>query len=199
MRRLQGRKEQEALRGLLLGGDFRAAAQRLHEVCPALAENQWLIFQLKKHQFIHLASLAAAPVDAGGEEQAQAQGHLQEALGGCLRASALDVRGLLRSFQQGRKLDCSMLLPPCCATSLSTACTVRPPLLVLQSWRGASWHRWRCTPIARPTQTSRPACSPWFLAAVQTAAPVAAAAAAVTAAPSLQSLLGWWCVRCGRR
>lgn len=69
----------EAVRRLILAGDFGGAAQRLESLCPALAENQWLQFQFKRHKFLLLAARATAPTSEGGPD-ARAQ-QLQQALG----------------------------------------------------------------------------------------------------------------------
>lgn len=76
---MQGPKpEEEELRQLLLCGAVADAAARLRQAAPSLADNQWLIFQLKKHQFMHMATAAA-----GSSKEAQAQ-QLHEALGALL-------------------------------------------------------------------------------------------------------------------
>ena len=74
---MQGPKPapEEELRQLLLCGAVVDAAARLRQLAPSLADNQWLVFQLKKHQFMHVAAAAA-----GASKEAQAH-QLHEALG----------------------------------------------------------------------------------------------------------------------
>lgn len=92
---------EEQLRRLLLGGEFAAAAARLAELCPALATNQWLQFQLKRHEFLSLAAgTSSGSGDGGGEARAQ---QLQRALGAPL------VVGGCRQQPPG--------LPGCCAVA----------------------------------------------------------------------------------
>ncbi|KAL4458873.1 hypothetical protein ABPG75_013738 [Micractinium tetrahymenae] len=67
---------EEELRALLLSGDFGGAAAALHRRCPQLAHNQWLQFQLKKHQFMRVAALTSSK---GGIPEERAE-RLQEAL-----------------------------------------------------------------------------------------------------------------------
>ena len=43
------------MRQLLLDGSFAAAADRLRQLSPQLAANPWLEFQLKRHEFMHMA------------------------------------------------------------------------------------------------------------------------------------------------
>lgn len=74
----------EAVRRLIAdAGDFGGAAERLASLCPALAENQWLQFQLKRHNFLLLAARATAPTSGGGgADSPEARAHqLQQALG----------------------------------------------------------------------------------------------------------------------
>lgn len=68
---------EEAVRRLLLEGQFGQAADKLSELCPPLASNAWLQFQLKRHQFMHLAAAAAGSAGSPADRQKQ----LQEALG----------------------------------------------------------------------------------------------------------------------
>lgn len=79
---------EEELRRLLLDGAFGGAAARLAELCPELAANQWLQFQLKRHQFLQLAAAAAST--EGREAQAR---QLQEALGAAVAAAVVAAGG----------------------------------------------------------------------------------------------------------
>ena len=81
------------MRRRILDCDFSGAARGLEALCPALAANQWLQFQLKRHNFLLLAARATAP--GGGSEgegeagrEARAR-QLQQALGVCSRAERL--------------------------------------------------------------------------------------------------------------
>lgn len=74
---------EEAVRRLILDCDLAGAASRLEALCPALAANQWLQFQLKRHNFLLLAARATAPTSGGGgADSPEARAHqLQQALG----------------------------------------------------------------------------------------------------------------------
>ena len=164
---MQGPKPEpeEELRQLLLCGAVADAAARLRQLAPSLADNQWLIFQLKKHQFMHMAVAAAA----GASKEAQAH-QLHEALGAlppplgwggvccgpCLHCAAECGAGvcgppyilLLLEPHRSREHSREHLWQTRCCTSL----------LNLQSWHGGSWRRWRCTPIAKRSRNSSIAC-----------------------------------------
>lgn len=80
--------EDEAVRDLLLAGDFTAAVDLLRRVCPRLADDQWLEFQLKKHRFLELAAMARGEAD---QDAAARILRLQEALGACAEAGHADL------------------------------------------------------------------------------------------------------------
>jgi hypothetical protein len=100
----QGCREDEAVRDLLLSGNFTAAVDRLHRVCPHLADNQWLEFQLLTHRFMELASLARS---GAGKDQDTCSLHLQEALG------AWEGRGEFCGQERCRQSTHRLRLAPC--------------------------------------------------------------------------------------
>ena len=112
---MQGPKPapEEELRQLLLCGAVVDAAARLRQLAPSLADNQWLVFQLKKHQFMHVAAAAA-----GASKEAQAH-QLHEALGALPDATPLTWR----------------LLAALACTMPRTAALVCVPLAPLFCWR----------------------------------------------------------------